>query len=83
MSAYFYEISKIFIVYSYVAAAEILAESKSPFEEIVLKFVTNESARNGLKKFVELKLNQLGTMVCVYIFSTHYSLKRIKHDETC
>lgn len=45
---------------SYVAAAEILAESSDSFEAIVLNFLKGGAeSRNGLKRFLELKLNQL------------------------
>jgi len=45
---------------SFVAAAESLAQSSEPFEKLVL-LLTREgpSGRNGLKRFLELKLGQL------------------------
>lgn len=48
------------IYFSYVAAAELLALSADTFESLVLKFLRPaKSSRNGLKRFLELKLNQL------------------------
>ncbi|VBB26041.1 unnamed protein product [Acanthocheilonema viteae] len=45
---------------NFTAAAEILMESTDPFEVILLKFLsTKEDRRNGLKRFLELKLKSL------------------------
>lgn len=47
-------------VYSYVAAAELLVQSTEPFEAIVLKFLKHGAcARNGLKRYLELKLSKM------------------------
>ena len=46
--------------YSYVAAAELLAHSNEHFEVSVLTFLRGGSvSRNGLKRFLELKLGML------------------------
>lgn len=62
--------------FSYVAAAEILAESSDSFETIVLKFLkSGAEGRNGLKRFLELKLNQLQhTNVCFCLFNFGLSI---------
>ncbi|KAL3097527.1 hypothetical protein niasHS_003975 [Heterodera schachtii] len=45
---------------NFVAAAESLAQSDKPFERVVLHLLTaGTSARNGLKRFLELKLGQI------------------------
>ncbi|VDK67499.1 unnamed protein product [Litomosoides sigmodontis] len=45
---------------NFTAAAEILTESIDPFEVILLKFLsTKEDRRDGLKRFLELKLKLL------------------------
>lgn len=58
----------------FCAAAEILAESVEPFENIVLRFLkasSNES-RNGLKRFLELKLNAVQHTVRLFHTSLIY-----------
>lgn len=49
-------------MFRFVAAAEVLSMTNAPFEETALKFVTAED-RNGLKTFLEKKLDQLEPMV--------------------
>lgn len=45
---------------NFTAAAEVLAESTEPFEVILLKFLsTKEDRRDGLKRFLELKLKSM------------------------
>uniref|UniRef100_A0A8R1TK58 Vacuolar protein sorting-associated protein 18 homolog n=1 Tax=Onchocerca volvulus TaxID=6282 RepID=A0A8R1TK58_ONCVO len=45
---------------NFTAAAEVLIESTDPFEVILLKFLSaKENRRNGLKRFLELKLKSL------------------------
>ncbi|EJW80559.1 hypothetical protein WUBG_08532, partial [Wuchereria bancrofti] len=45
---------------NFIAAAEVLAESTEPFEVILLRFLSaKEDRRNGLKRFLELKLKSL------------------------
>lgn len=40
----------------------MLAESNEPFEVIVLKFLSiTDDRRNGLKRFLDLKLNSMNT----------------------
>ncbi|VDK72328.1 unnamed protein product [Onchocerca ochengi] len=47
-------------LFSFTAAAEVLIESTDPFEVILLKFLSaKENRRNGLKRFLELKLKSL------------------------
>ncbi|EFO24069.1 hypothetical protein LOAG_04416 [Loa loa] len=48
---------------NFTAAAEVLAESIDPFEVTLLKFLsTKEDRRNGLKRFLELKLKSLSNV---------------------
>jgi hypothetical protein len=43
-----------------VAAAESLAQSNEPFEKLVLLMLKDgPESRNGLKRFLELRLNQV------------------------
>ncbi|KAI6179311.1 Glycogen debrancher [Aphelenchoides besseyi] len=55
------EAEKFFNKHEYCSAAEILAESVEPFENIVLKFlkVSSKESRNGLKRFLDLKLTSV------------------------
>ncbi|CAD5212799.1 unnamed protein product [Bursaphelenchus okinawaensis] len=51
---------------NFVAAAELLAQSTEPFENTVLKFLKNSNSRdsrNGLKRYLELKLEALDKRV--------------------
>ncbi|CAD5217958.1 unnamed protein product [Bursaphelenchus xylophilus] len=51
---------------NFVAAAELLAQSTEPFENTVLKFLKNPNSRdsrNGLKRYLELKLDALDKRV--------------------
>lgn len=48
------------MLFSFTAAAEVLAESNDPFEMTVLKFLSiKDDRRSGLKRFLDLKLNCL------------------------
>ncbi|VDN58163.1 unnamed protein product [Dracunculus medinensis] len=56
------EAEKFIMEKNYTAAAEVLAESNEPFEVIVLKFLSiTDDRRNGLKRFLDLKLNSMNT----------------------
>lgn len=54
-----------FDYFSFVGAAELLSKSDEPFETTVMKFLKYNSreSRNGLKSYLDLKLNSISKMV--------------------
>ncbi len=59
-----------------MAAAEIFAMTQAPFEETALKFVQMED-RNGLRTFLEKKLDQLEPMVRFFLLGFNSPVLRL------